>query len=498
MAATKSWPSDSIQPEFKIAGRQGERMQASMFNVRVPLEQIGQGSDVFLMNTFTDAQVIVSRDVADLLDRVGTYAGSLTRDERDALATLTEHGFVVNDREGERRKVEQYFRNIRESQEQLRVTVLTTLQCNFACDYCFQGDHGDHNKFAAKMTLETAARVVRWTEERLDTLQPRSFVLTLFGGEPLLNLPVAYYLAEKLWHATHARGVTMLVNIITNGLLLTPEVVDRLAPYGLNGVKITLDGDHDTHNRMRPLRGGQGTFDKIIENVRRVAGKCRVSIGGNFDESSVDSYPALLDFLREQDFADKLARVSFKPVIREPRPQTPKGMIPLTVVGGEGKPLNGTCMTSAGGGTSICDNCNFLDDKMSFLREETKKRGFNTVDGVHMGPCEIHRQHAHTIGPDGALYACPGFTGEAKFSTGHIEGHQDARQAAAATRFETLAAWKECNDCAFIPLCAGGCSTAAHLELGDMNRPNCHKRSFEAGVVSFARDAAAREVPMVN
>jgi hypothetical protein len=27
-----------------------------------------------------------------------------------------------------------------------------------------------------------------------------------------------------------------------------------------------------------------------------------------------------------------------------------------------------------------------------------------------------------------------------------------------------------------------------------MNAPNCHKRSFEAGVVSMARDAAARMV----
>ena len=130
-------------------------MQASMFNVRVPLEQVGQGSDVFLMNTFTDAQLIVSRDVADLLDRVGADAGSLTEEEREALTTLTEHGFVVNDRDGERRKVERYFRNIRESQEQLRVTVLTTLQCNFACDYCFQGDHGDYNKHAERMSLET-------------------------------------------------------------------------------------------------------------------------------------------------------------------------------------------------------------------------------------------------------------------------------------------------------------------------------------------------------
>ena len=61
--------------------------------------------------------------------------------------------------------------------------------------------------------------------------------------------------------------------MITNGLLLTEEVVDRLLPYGLVGVKITLDGDRDTHNRMRPLRGRQGTFDRIVENMRQVAPK---------------------------------------------------------------------------------------------------------------------------------------------------------------------------------------------------------------------------------
>jgi uncharacterized protein len=135
---------------------------------------------------------------------------------------------------------------------------------------------------------------------------------------------------------------------------------------------------------------------------------------------------------------------------------------------------------------------------MSFLREETKKRGFSTVDGVHMGPCEIHREHAHTIGPDGALYACPGFTGDAKLSTGHIDGRHEGWRADAATRFDALAAWKECNDCAFIPVCAGGCSVAAHTELGNMNRPNCHKSSFEAGVVSLAHDAARREAAAVN
>ncbi len=70
---------------------------------------------------------------------------------------------------------------------------------------------------------------------------------------------------------------------------------------------------------------------------------------------------------------------------------------------------------------------------MSFLREETVKRGFKTVDGVHMGPCEIHKQHAHTIGPDGSLYACPGFGGNLGQSTGHIDDRQDDLRSAAAT-----------------------------------------------------------------
>jgi len=465
-------------------------MQASIFNVRVPL---AERDEVFLMNTFTDAQLIVSRDVSDLLDRIGDGECSVGGEEREAVATLAEHGFLVESRDSDRQNLEAFFRDVRESQDQLRVTVLTTLQCNFACDYCIQGDHGDYNKTAAKMSMETASRVAEWTEARLDAVSPKSFALTFFGGEPLLNLPVMYYLAERLWNSCQARGVRMLINVITNGLLLTPEVVDRLHPFGLNGVKITLDGDRDTHNRMRPLRGGQGTFDKLIRNIRQVADKCSISIGGNFDETTVDSYPALLDFLREQEFADKLAKVSFKPIIREPKPPQPKGFIPLTAVGAEGKPLNGTCMTSAGAGvttTSMCDTCHFLDEKMAFLREETTKRGFPTIDGVHMGPCEIHKRHAHTIGPDGSLYACPGFAGNVPESTGHIDGRQDEWRNLAAKRFAKITAWKECDDCAFIPVCAGGCTAAAHTELRDMNKPNCHKPSFEAGVITLAHQAA--------
>src|SRR5437764_2078506 len=144
-------------------------MQPSIFNVRVPLPA---RDEVFLMNTLTDAQLVVSADVAALLDSCTSAADTedLGEEAREALGVLSEHGFLVADRETERRSLDAYFASIRHDSSQLGVTVLTTLQCNFACDYCFQGDHGDYNKFAAKMTLETAARIGSWIEGELDRL----------------------------------------------------------------------------------------------------------------------------------------------------------------------------------------------------------------------------------------------------------------------------------------------------------------------------------------
>jgi len=465
-------------------------MLPSMFNLRVPLRD---RDDVFLMNTLTDAQLVVSPDVVELMDRIAPAAHSdghdaMREEEREAFDLLWENGFLVESREADRRALDRYLDEVKSDTSELNVTLLTTLQCNFACDYCFQGDHGDYNARAGKMSMDTARQAIEWMTGELDRIRPGKLVLTFFGGEPLLNLPVMYEVAERMWAATQERDVPMFVNIITNGLLLTPAVVDRMAPLGLNGIKITLDGDRETHNRMRPLRGGQGTFDRIIENIRKVAGRCRISIGGNFDEASADSLPALLEFLKQQDFAGELAKVFFKPIIRA-EPAAPKGIIPLLPIGRDN--LNGTCMTSVGaGGGSACDSCHVLDDQLTFLRGETRRLGFPTHDGVHNGPCHVHKQHAHTVGPDGSLYPCPGFTGQLALATGHITDPDQPRRAAARDQFDRLAPWKACGDCAFIPVCAGGCVAASHSQLGDMNVPTCHKRSFESALVALAETAA--------
>ena len=473
-------------------------MRPSAFNVRVPLAS----GEVFLMNTLTDAQAVVSDDVVALLDKLDSGvpgAQAVAQSEREALEELAENGFLVRQLSSERAALESYFAAFREDASQLRITILTTLQCNFACEYCYQGEHAEFGRPAGRMPIDTATSVAAWIARRVEEVQPRRLVLTFFGGEPLLNVPVMFEIAGRSSKHTASRGVEQVVNIITNGLLLTPEIVEAMQPLGLTGVKVTLDGDRDTHDRMRPLRGGQGTFDRIIENVRRVAPLVPVTIGGNFDLETADRYPALLDFLKEQDFAGRISKVSFKPVIKPVEGGRPAAVAPLRPVEFSRRPLNGSCMTASGPSTgraatdaacSPCDACDLLDEKMSFLREETQRRGFPTADGVHMGPCEVYRRHSHTIGPDGSLYACPGFTGEFALAVGHIDGRHEAGHASAARRFERLAPWRHCGDCPFIPVCGGGCAVAAHAELGDMDAPSCHKRSFESALASLAKEAA--------
>jgi len=107
-----------------------------------------------------------------------------------------------------------------------------------------------------------------------------------------------------------------------------------------------------------------------------------------------------------------------------------------------------------------------------------------------MGPCEIHHRHSYTIGPNGSLYACPGFAGEASQSVGHIDGRVDPARESAAARFETMTGWKKCGDCEFIPVCGGGCSVAALTEGGDLQSPSCHKPFIESSLVTLAHQVA--------
>ena len=223
-----------------------------------------------------------------------------------------------------------------------------------------------------------------------------------------------------------------------------------------------------------------------------------IAIGGNFDESSADSFSGLIDFLSQQDFADKLVNVNFKPIVRNEK--TPKvsaalavkGMLPLIPVGANGKPLGGTCMSNVGDGGGVgCDSCDFLDDKMALLRRgDQAPRLLHAGRGARRPLPRAPHARAHDRARRLALRVPRLHRRESDVDRPHRRP-AGRKAGSALEQFERLHPWDECQDCAFIPTCAGGCLVASHTQLGDMNKPTCHKRSFESALISLAHDVAS-------
>lgn len=88
--------------------------------------------------------------------------------------------------------------------------------------------------------------------------------LVLFGGEPLLNAPGCLALLER----THEIGLKT-ASMITNGVLLTPDLAKRLNTAGLKDAQVTFDGSRADHDRIRIKRSGAPTFDTIVTNIAR-------------------------------------------------------------------------------------------------------------------------------------------------------------------------------------------------------------------------------------
>src|SRR5207253_632462 len=110
-----------------------------------------------------------------------------------------------------------------------------TMRCNIRCSFCNvrAGEYKHQN-----LPLE---RIVALLDEAAALgLEEVHFL----GGEPTLRRDLEDMLV-------HARGLGLHTRIITNGMMLSRERLERLVEYGLGEIMISVDGLEETHNRLR-------------------------------------------------------------------------------------------------------------------------------------------------------------------------------------------------------------------------------------------------------
>lgn len=128
----------------------------------------------------------------------------------------------------------------------LRYSLELTYKCNLNCPYCYIGE----NRNKSELTTQ------EWFDI-IDQIPFYSFI-TLVGGEVFLRkdfLPIF----EKASKKTFGK-----VNIISNGILLTEEIMDSFIKNKLLLLSISLDGYGANHDKNRCQTG---IFDKIINNL---------------------------------------------------------------------------------------------------------------------------------------------------------------------------------------------------------------------------------------
>jgi uncharacterized protein len=144
-------------------------------------------------------------------------------------------------------------------------------KCNLGCTYCYARE-GSFGGKPQNMSIETARAAV---DLLLSRATPGERInLSFLGGEPLVNRPV---LRDATCYAASeaARlGVQIGFSITSNGTLIDETDGEFFEKYGF-AVTVSLDGLGAVHDHLRPYKGGRGSFDTILRNIRPILARQR-------------------------------------------------------------------------------------------------------------------------------------------------------------------------------------------------------------------------------
>ncbi len=210
--------------------------------------------------------------------------------------------FIVEDEVDELELIRYNMFKSRFTNNVLTLTIAPTSDCNFDCIYCFEKKV--HRK--SYMTNETQNAIKHFFDKKKNGL--KSFTVNWYGGEPLLGLGIIGSLSNYFIKNCEKLHINYTANMITNGYLLSRDVLKRLKQYQINFLQITLDGNPKCHDSRRPLKNGGNTFETIIKNLHNGYDLLpRVSLRVNIDKENVKAGEEVYQYVKKFSMEKKIS-----------------------------------------------------------------------------------------------------------------------------------------------------------------------------------------------
>ncbi len=156
-----------------------------------------------------------------------------------------------------------------------QIILNVTEDCNMRCKYCFLSEtyHYTRNRTTNMMSVETAKKALDLYFELMrnySEINPgKKCAITFYGGEPLLNFDVIKWSIE---YTKENAPIGFMFNITTNGLLLSGDIADYLVSNN-TAITVSLDGSMEEHDRNRVSAGNTGTFQTVMNNLKKFVEK---------------------------------------------------------------------------------------------------------------------------------------------------------------------------------------------------------------------------------
>ena len=147
---------------------------------------------------------------------------------------------------------------------------LVTEDCNLNCIYCFEKTKERCNLY---MSEEVAKKSIDMLINNALKEKRPSIGVTLFGGEPTLNLKLLYFILEYGSERTKENNLNFDLDIITNATILTDEHIEFYKEWyktlGYLSVQLSIDGIPEVQDHNRPFKNGNKTSKIVETNIKK-------------------------------------------------------------------------------------------------------------------------------------------------------------------------------------------------------------------------------------
>ena len=322
--------------------------------------------------------------------------------------------------------------------------------CNLACRYCF-AEEGEYHGRRAIMSYEVGKKA-------LDFLVANSgnrtnLEVDFFGGEPLMNWEVVKQLVAYGRSLEEEHHKKFRFTITTNGVLLNDEILEFVNKE-MGNMVLSIDGRKEVHDRMRPHRGGQGSYDEIVPKFKKAAesrGQMNYYVRGTYTHYNTDFAK---DVLHLADLGFK--QISVEPVVA---PETEDYAIRE-----EDLPQ------------LLAQYAELGEEMIKRRKEGNVFNFFHFMIDLEGGPCVAKRLSGCGSGteylavtPWGDLYPCHQFVGNEDFLMGNVD--EGVLRTDIRDEFKqcNVYAKEKCKDCFAKFYCSGGCAANSYNFTGNVN-----------------------------